>query len=237
MIKNLTGNPHLSGLYLQNCSIPEEVSAQVLVPLSKCRNLFQLCYGGNVVGSAGSHLEDIIHNNLMERLILSDCKMPRQICESLLNSLGQCGRLRVVNLTGNEINGALCNFLSDADSALPYLTQLHVGFTELASHDVTRITTLVQNHKLPELGGVEDFNGLWLQGNNFSNVLDELDSLFEVCLKEYKRELKIGLWNSNLGDHFEKKWTEKCKDSKMKLLFRQPSDYHDDYFLPHVYPS
>ena len=237
MIRNLAVNPHLMGLYLQNCSISEDVSAHVLEPLSKYKNLFHLCYGGNVVGDVGSHLQDIIHNELMERLILSDCKMPRQICESLLTSLGQCERLRVVNLTGNEINGALCNFLSDTDSALPYLTQLHVGFTELSSHDVIHITTLVQNHRLPELGGVDHFNGLWLQGNNLATVPDELESLLEACSKEYNRELNIGLWDNNLNDNFEKKWKDRCVDSKIRLLFRQPTDYHEDYFLPPVYPS
>ena len=85
IIKNLAKDSHLMGLYLQNCSIPEEASSDILKALSPCRNLIQLCYGGNTVGAAGSHLEEIIDSELMERIILSDCRMPREIVRNFVN--------------------------------------------------------------------------------------------------------------------------------------------------------
>ena len=230
-------NPHLMGLYLQNCSISEAASDDVLKALSPCRNLIQLCYGGNTVGEAGSHLEEIIDNALMERIILSDCKIPRQICKTLLTSLSRCERLRFVNLAGNDLSGVVSNFLPDGDSAFLYLTQLHVGFTELNSDDMSHITKLVQSHRLPELGGAEDFNGLWLQGNNLAKIESQLEALLETCSKEYNRELNIGLWENQLCDSFEKQWKERCAGSNMKLLFRQPGDFNDEYFMPPIYVS
>ena len=237
MIKKLAVNPHLMGLYLQNCSIPEEASNDVLEALSPCRNLIQLCYGGNIVGEAGSHLEEIIDNALMERIILSDCKIPRQICETLLTSLSRCERLRFVNLAGNDLRGVVSNFLPDDDSASLYLTQLHVGFTGINSDDMSHITKLVQTHRLPELGGAENFNGLWLQGNNLAKIENQLEALLEACSKEYKREFNIGLWDNQLCDSFEKQWKERCAASNMKLLFKQPADFNDDYFMPPIYVS
>ena len=237
MIRKLAVNPHLMGLYLQNCSISEAASVDVLKALSPCRNLIQLCYGGNTVGEAGTHLEEIIDNALMERIILSDCKIPRQICETLLTSLSRCERLRFVNLAGNDLSGVVSNFLPDGDSAFLYLTQLHVGFTGINSDDMSHITTLVQTHRLPELGGAEDFNGLWLQGNNLAKIEYQLEALLEACLKEYKREFNIGLWDNRLCDSFEKQWKERCEASNVALLFRQPADFNDEYFMPPIYVS
>ena len=106
-----------------------------------------------------------------------------------------------------------------------YLMQLQLGFTKINSDDLSHITALVQSHRLPELGGVERFNGLWLQGNNLAQMESHLENLLEACLKEYKGELNIGLWDNQLSEEFEKKWRERCEGSNLRLLFRQPADY------------
>ena len=52
----------------------------------------------------------------------------------------------------------------------------------------------------------------------------ELEFLLEACIKEYNRELRIGLWNNNLSVEFQTDWQKRCEGTSVILLFEKPPD-------------
>ena len=198
LIKNLGSDSQLQRLYLQNCSLSQDVCDELLKCLSTCKYLTHLRLSGNSVGRTGEHLTEIIDRGTLEHLYLSDCRIPQEICKNLLAGLSRCECLFNLSLAGNSLSGALSAFHADSDSASPYLRKLHLKSTELNRDDISHIRTLIQTNRLPELGGPDELDGLWLQGNNLAEIQQELEFLLEDCLKEHSRELRIGLWDKSL---------------------------------------
>ena len=202
----------------------QDVCGELLKCLSTCKHLTHLRLSGNSVGRTGEHLTEIIDRGTLEHLYLSDCRIPQQICKNLLAGLSRCERLFNLSLAGNSLSGALSVFHTDSDSASPYLRKLHLKSTELNRDDISHIRTLIQTNRLPELGGPDELDGLWLQGNNLAEIQQELEFLLEDCLKEHSRKLRIGLWDNNLCMEFQMKWQKRCKETHVILLFDQPLD-------------
>ena len=222
-LRNFRDNLQLQRLYLQNCSLPEDVCGEILTSPA-CKYLTHLKVSGNSVGETGKHLIEIIDRGSLEQLYLSDCKIPHGLCGTLLANLSRCSRLFKLSLAGNCLTGVLTSFHADPESASPYLRKLHLESAQLNKDDISHIRRLIETHRLPELGGPDAPDGLWLQGNNLVEMQQELEFLLEACIKEYNRELRIGLWNNNLSVEFQTQWQKRCEGTSVILLFEKPAD-------------
>ena len=224
LIKNFGSEPQLQRLYLQRCALPQDVCDELLKSLSACKHLTHLKLGGNSVMKTGKHLTEIIDRQTLEHLYLDYCRIPPAICKCLLASLSRCNRLFNLSLGGNCLSDILTSFHADPESASPYLRKLHLESTELNKDDISHIRRLIETHRLPELGGPDEPDGLWLQGNNLTEMQQELELLLEACIKEYNREFKIGLWDNNLSEEFQTKWQKRCKGTYVTLILQKPLD-------------
>ena len=223
-IENLGSDPQLQRLYLQNCSLPQNICDEILKIFPVCKYLTRLKIGGNNVGKTARHLTEIIYRGTLEHLYLFDCRIPQEICKNLLAALSGCDRLFNLSLAGNCLCGALSAFHADSDSESPYLQKLNLKSTELNRDDISHIRMLIQTDRLPELGGPQAPHGLWLQGNNLAEMQEELEFLLEACIKKYNRELRIGLWGNDLSTEFQMEWQKRCKGTHIILLFDQSPD-------------
>ena len=224
LIRNLGSDSQLQRLYLQNCALPQDVCDELLKALPVCKHLTHLKLGGNYVMKTGKHLTEIIDRGTLGHLYLTLCRIPPTICKSLLASLSRCDCLFNLSLAGNCLTGVLSSFHADPESASPYLRKLHLESTELNKDDINHIRRLIETHRLPELGGPDSPDGLWLQGNNLAKIQKELEFLLEASIKECNRELRIGLWNNNISLEFQTKWQKRCEGTNVILLLEQPLD-------------
>ena len=101
-------NPPLERLYLENCSIPEQVWPGLFQSLSSCKQLSHLDLWNNAIGKAGRYLAQSItswgDNPPLQRLDLGYCSIPEQVWAELLQSLSSCKQLS--DLSGNTIGEA-----------------------------------------------------------------------------------------------------------------------------------
>ena len=85
-------------LDLENCSIPEESSCQILESLATCQHLTFLDLSGNQVGTSGKHLGEAIHSwgdeASLVLLNLENCSMPKEEWCELLQSIRNLIKLR-----------------------------------------------------------------------------------------------------------------------------------------------
>ena len=72
---------------------------------------------------------------------------------------------------------------------------------------------------MPALGGPDNTGVLFLDSNNLTEIVDELENVLHACLNKHQKELKIALWNNNLSDEFEEKWIKRCEGTHVKLFF------------------
>ena len=103
-------NPPLQQLNMYDCSIPEQVWAEVLQSLSSCKQLAGLNLSDNTIGEAGHFLAQSItswgDNPPLQELYLCHCSIPEQVWPELLQSLSSCKQLTTLNLSNNTIGEA-----------------------------------------------------------------------------------------------------------------------------------
>ena len=103
-------NSPLNNLYLNACSIPEQVWPELLQSLSSCKQLSHLDLADNIIGEAGSYLAQSItswgDNPPLEQLHLDNCSIQEQVCPELLQSLSSFKKLTHLDLWGNTIGEA-----------------------------------------------------------------------------------------------------------------------------------
>ena len=103
-------DPPLQKLYLMDCSIPEQVWAELLQSLSSCKQLVDLDLSDNTIGEAGRYLAHSItswgDDPPLEYFNLSCCSIQEQVWAELLQSLSSCKQLSHLDLSGNTIDEA-----------------------------------------------------------------------------------------------------------------------------------
>ena len=102
--------PLLRELWLNDCSIPEQMWSGLLQSLSSCKQLSHLSLSDNTIGKAGLYLAHSIrtwgdHAPLQE-LYLRNCLIPKQVWPKLLQCLSSCKQLSNLNLSTNTIGEA-----------------------------------------------------------------------------------------------------------------------------------
>ena len=175
-------NPPLQKLNLGFCSIPEQVMPELLQSLFSCKQLTVLDLSNNTIGEAGRYLAQSItswgDNPKLGTLDMSQCSVPEQVWDELMQSLSSCRDLLYLNLSGNTLTGCLSSFLSDPNPELTSLKYLNLKQTALNKSDIRHLTHLIQTKKLSGL------NGLRFEGVNWTDVEDELLQLKEACHKK-----------------------------------------------------
>ena len=234
MVNRLGLDSPLQLLYLRDCSIPNHTLQQILKSLKKCKQLAHLDLGGHNLENAVDHLVELIKSFRvdppLEQLHLPNCLVCEMVVTETVNDCSQqsrcilrildkCKNLIYLNLEGNNLTGQLSHFLPDSGSTLPSLHNLKLTNVKLNKDDVNHLKTLIESHNMPALGGLDDTHGLWLDKNNLTQIVHELESLLNACLQEHHCELKIALGSNNLSDEFRKKWTKRCEGTHVKLFF------------------
>ena len=175
-------NPSLQTLYLNDCSIPEQVWPEVLQSLSSCKQLTLLHLSGNTIGKAGHYLTQSISSwgdhPLLRELYLGRCSIPEQVWAELLQSISSCYVLSALHLPGNTLTGCLSSFLSDPNPGLTCLKHLYLKQTALSKSDIQHLTHLIQTKKLSRL------KHLNLEEESWTDAEDELLQLKKTCGKK-----------------------------------------------------
>ena len=109
-IRSWGDNPSLLKLHLHNCSMLVKVTEELLKSLSTCKYLTHLDLGRNTLKTAGHHLVTLIRSlgdsSQLQELNIENCKIPMDICSSLLQALSTCKRLTILNLSQNKLGEA-----------------------------------------------------------------------------------------------------------------------------------
>ena len=219
LIKDVYKDPGLQLLGLQNCLLPEMEVTKIVTHLSAHRQLITLNLSGNNLGNMVHRLIEGISTQTVHSLHLANINMTRDGCERLLRKLNKYENLISLSLEGNILTGQLSHFLCDPGSTLPSLCYLKLTNVGLNKEDVNHLKTLLESGRMPALGGPDDTDALWLDRNNLAEMLCELESLLNICLNHHQNELKIALWDNNLPNEFEEKWSKRCEGTHIKLLF------------------
>ena len=109
-IRSWGDNPSLLKLHLHNCSMLVKVTEELLKSLSTCKDLTHLDLGRNTLKTAGHHLVTLIRSlgdsSQLQELNIRNCKMPMDICSSLLQALSTSKRLTILDLSKNKLGEA-----------------------------------------------------------------------------------------------------------------------------------
>ena len=100
-------NPGLQSLHLRDCKMNEDVDSQLLECLANLRQLLHLDLTGNTLGAEGRHLVEAIEawgeDPPLKTLQLNDCKIPEDVCSSIVKSLHTCKNITFLDLSGNSL--------------------------------------------------------------------------------------------------------------------------------------
>ena len=100
----------LEKLFLERCSLPEQVCTELLQSLSSCKELSHLNLSDNKIGEAGHYLAQLVSpcgdNSPLKYLNLHHCSIPEKVWVELLRSLSSCKLLSRLNLSGNTLGQA-----------------------------------------------------------------------------------------------------------------------------------
>ena len=183
MIRSWGNDPPLKLLGLRNCSMPEQMCADVLQSIATCRNLTHLILGNNTLAESGRHLAESIRSwgddPPLKIINLEITAIKRDVWEELLQVLSTCKRLTSINLSGNVLTGCL-QFLM-RHSELPSLQTLGLNSTGLSKDDVNYLSNLIQKKMISGL------SNLHLEGNNLWEMQAELAELINA------RDMQMGL--------------------------------------------
>ena len=143
-------NKSLDGLRLQNCSITSQGCSRLLEALGVCPNLIWLDLSDNTIGGAFNSLKsESIFPSSLNKLNLQNCSITSQGCSRLLEALGVCPNLKLLDLSDNTIGGAFNGLVSK--SIFPELRFLFLNGTVLSAGDIKTIGSLIAEHRLPKL--------------------------------------------------------------------------------------
>ena len=165
-IENMGLDSLLELLYLRNCSIPSDISGNILKCLSQCKHLMYLDLGGLDLAIHRKHLADIINNIAadfpLQALYLPNCSIPEVECDEILENLPSFRHLVQLDLSGNKVGKAAmhiaktienmgldsllellylrnCSIPSDmCGDILKYLSQCkHLKHLDIGEHDLS----------------------------------------------------------------------------------------------------
>ena len=130
-------NSSLQTLYLNDCSIPEQVWPEMLQSLSPCKQLIDLDLSSNTLGEPGHYLAQSItswgDNPPLVTLDLRGCSILEQVWPELLQSLSSCKQLTYLYLSGNTI-GEAGRYLTQSITSWgdnPPLKELNLGLCSI----------------------------------------------------------------------------------------------------------
>ena len=109
-IKSWKNNEQLLELHLYGCSLPENVSKELLRLLSRFNYVTELDSGENTLGELGYDLAESIRSwgddPPLKKLHLLDCSLTVTASLELVKSLSKCSHLTELNLRGNALDKA-----------------------------------------------------------------------------------------------------------------------------------
>ena len=219
-IRSWGDDPPLQVLNLRKCSIPQNVSSNLLRVLSTCKHLTHIFLSNNILNREGYNVADLMGSlrniPVLNYLDLSGCCLPPIVNGKLLQALSTCHNLTVLNLSGNTLTGSFNHFLPD--HGLPSLEKLHLIETSLNQTDVVNLADRMRLGKLSGLGTLN------LQKNNLSAMESEVEHLLEVCATSHTKSIHVLLAGNNLSDDFLKKWRKLLEGTN---VYMETRTFHD----------
>ena len=165
-----------------------------------------------LTGCLSSFLPDP-HTGLseLEELHLSSTALNKDDLQhfSHITQSNKLPRLKILDLSDNNLTGCLCSFLQ----SLPEVKYLLLCNTELNKEDLQHIKHLVQYGKLP---GLLD---LHLKGNGLYQMKEELRDLIETCVTNHQGHLWLYLNDNDLSTEFENQLKQCCEGTKIHVKF------------------
>ena len=183
-IRSWGDNPSLLKLHLHNCSMLVKVTKELLKSLSTCKDLTHLDLGRNTLKTAGHHLVTLIRSlgdsSQLQELNVRNCKMPMDICSSLLQALSTCKRLTILDLSKNKL-GEAGYYLAQSIRCWgndPPLQKLYLTDTSVPMdiwNEILQSLKVCRRLTFLDIPDVLDKNGYYLQicGSISDNQLQE----------------------------------------------------------------
>ena len=196
-IRSWGDNPSLLELHLYNCSMLVKVTEELLKFLSTCKDLTHLDLGRNTLKTAGHHLVTLIRSwgdsLQLQELNIRNCKIPTDICSSLLQTLSTCKRLTILDLSKNKLGEAahhlaesIRNWGNDPPLQKLYLTDTSIPMD--IWNEIPQSLKVCWRLTFLEVPDVLDKNGYYLQicGSISHNQLQEPKVKEDFLCKMFK---------------------------------------------------
>ena len=194
---------------LNVCDLPQGVLLHLIQQLPRCANLQNL----NIHRTDLEFMKSLDLSNLksLTSLKLMSTYLSPDLCQSVLGQIGDLKRLIHLNLKMNCFTGSLSNFLPQTHHSLPTLNFFSLDDNALDNSDLTHITQLIEQCKIPNLCALS------LQSCNLKHMEQMLAELLEACITHHKTELTVQLWHNGLSDQFKETWKSRCEGTLILL--------------------
>ena len=195
---------NIQSMSIRGCQLSHEVQNHLLQQLSKGQSLTFLDLQGTSIAEGGHQIANSISSwkgdPPLYKLKLGYCAMPTDVSAELLRSLASCQQLTYLDLSGNNLAGALLNFLPDPHPGLPSLAKFELNDTSLNKEDVQNLNNLIKMKK------VSGLRSMGLIGNSLHEMEEELEGLIFTCLDYHTKNLNLKIKDKGQPEEFEEKW-------------------------------
>ena len=188
---------------LDNCKLPQGVLLHLFQQLPNCAGLQNLDICKTYLGFMKSL--DLSNLKSLTGLKLMDTHLSPELCQSVLGQIGEMDRLTYLNLKMNCLTGNLSNLLPESHQSLPSLIVFSLEDNVLNKSDLTHITKLIEQLKIPNL------RTLSLELCDLKGMENMLAELLEACITHHNAELTVTLWGNELCDQFKETWKSRCE--------------------------
>ena len=202
-------------LGLQNCRMTPSTRKVVMQALPNYAQLKILDLGGNILTDCiADFLSVDNHRGFCDliKLDLSATKLSRDDLGNLGTALssGKLPKISDLILSSNNLRN--CVRLLFTSSPITSLQRLALKGTSLNKSDVTYLSQVVENKRLPELKDLD------LRSNNLGSMEDETKILLLSCVGQYAEiQFDLDVGENDLSDVFQDEAAALCFGTKIKL--------------------
>ena len=187
-----------------SCKLSLEIMSKLMQQFYKCKYLTRLDLSGTSLAEGGYHLVQAIKSladspPLLE-VNLSNCSVPGDVCDKLMEFLSTCNHLTNLNLSNNTLTGHLFSFVQDSYPGLLELEILNLDTTVLSKTDLQHLFNVFKSNKLPKLEYLDLSNNIlagFISNLLLSTDLPQLEKLSVQQTALSKEDLQMLFSNTH----------------------------------------